>query len=77
MWVRFRKLDRADKGAIDSADFFKIPAVEYHKGYHKQSKALLIAKADLSLTDSDGHSALHHAAAHDAELVAVILRAGL
>ena len=26
-------------------DFFKIPAVEYHKGYHKQSKALLIAKA--------------------------------
>ena len=26
-------------------DFFKIPAIEYHKGYHKQAKALLIAKA--------------------------------
>ena len=25
--------------------FFKIPAIEYHRTYHKQSKALLISKA--------------------------------
>ena len=25
--------------------FFKIPAIEYHRTYHKQSKALLVSKA--------------------------------
>lgn len=40
MWVRFRKLDRADKGAIDSADFFKIPELAMNPLAHRLSAAL-------------------------------------
>ena len=39
----------------DFPQFFKTPAVEYHRAYHRESKAVLIAKVKGERRSSSSH----------------------
>ena len=55
-------------------EFFKIPAIEYHRTYHKQSKSLLIAKAKGQKKFSEQLTAPNEVVANVAQKLAVHMK---